>query len=832
MNFKKIISVLIPFLLLVTFMSAQTTIVKGIVKDENNEPLGFADVLFTNSYNGLSAEWDGTFELSTDDLSLDSLTVGFLGYDSKTIAIKSGIEQSVEIALDPTGIVGTTVIITRVRPKKDTAAIMLFRRVVKAKEKLRESEYDSYQYEDYTKMEFDVFNVKEKFKKRKILKPFDFVFENMDTTENGTPFLPVLLKEKISEVYYQKNPKKEKEIVKADQFSGIDNKEFYSLTDYSFPDIDIYDKTVLLGTKAFVNPFSKGALGFYKYFLEDSMMIDNKFCYKLQFTPKRKSDLAFTGDAWIDKETAMIKSLEILVLEQINVNFLTGLEIRQDFDDVGNGNWFKSYERMKVLMNISENKEKQAIRVVKTTTHKNIIVNEPIDPSILEGDDLKIDELAYKRTAEFWTGARHDELSETESAIYTTMEKVQKTKAYKLYNYLGNTASSGFFNAGKIEFGRFFQFYSFNGLEGNRFRMGIRTSPKHFRDKFAIGAYAAYGTKDKLLKYHLGANMHLKRTNNKWHMIGGYYRYDWSDYNFKNPYMSHDHILSSLLRGRNNLLTDLFLIREGYLFYEKEWIKGLTNKFSFRHKTVYSWEDSNFDIRNEMGNTIDEQFEVAEFGFHTTYGPKQVFLNRQGGSSRQAVDINGPVLDFDYVAGVKGFLGGDHTYHNLKLELKHKITSRVGQTYYFVTAAKIFGDIPSPLLTIHKGNNTYLYNKFAFNMMDDLEFANDAYVGLEARHFFDGFIMNAIPGVRRLKLRTMFYGKAIYGGVSDKNKALLTEQSPNLQPLEGPYAEVGVGILNILKVIQIYGFYRVTPHDPGASTLSKFGFKFDIGVSL
>lgn len=824
-----------PFLLLATFISAQTTTVKGIVKDENGEPLGFADVVFTNSYIGLSAEWDGTFELSTDDMLLDSLTLGFLGYDSKTIAIKPGVEQSIEIALEPTGVVGEVVEVVRKRPKKDTAAIALFRRVVKAKEKLRESAYDTYQYEDYTKMEFDVFNVGEKFKKRKVLKPFDFVFENMDTTENGTPFLPVLLKEKITDVYYQKNPKKEKEVVKADQFSGIDNKEFYELTDYSFPDIDIYDKTVELGTKAFVNPFSAGARVTYKYFLEDSMLIDDKFCYKLQFAPRRKGDLAFTGDAWIDKETAMIKSLEILVLEQINVNFLTGLEIRQDFDDIGNGNWFKSYEQMRVLMNISEDKEKQAIRVVKTTTHKDIIVNEPIAPEILAGDDLKIDELAYKRTAEFWDEARHDELSETERAIYTTMDKVQKTKAYKVYNYLGNTASSGFFNAGKIEFGRFFQFYSFNGLEGHRFRLGVRTSPKHFRNKFAIGSYVAYGTHDadKLpskvpLKYHLGANMHLKRTNNKWHMVGGYYRYDWSDYNFKNPYMSHDHILSSLLRGfkASSLLTDLYLIREGYGFYEKEWIKGLTNKLSFKHKTVYSMPGSNYY------DELNARFEVSEFALHTTYGPGQVFRNRQGGASRQALDITAPVLDVNYTVGVKGFLGGDYTYHNLKLDLKHKINSRVGQTYYLFTAAKIFGDIPSPLLTIHKGNRTYLYNKFAYNMMDDLEFANDAYVALEARHFFDGFIMNAIPGVRRLKLRTMFYGKAIYGGISDKNKLLLAEQSPNLKPLEGAYAEVGVGILNILKVIQLYGFYRVTPHEPGASTLSKFGFKFDIGVSF
>ncbi len=827
MNIRKIIPFLTIFLIFSILATAQTTVVTGIVKDDKGEALGFADVIFLNSYNGVNAEYDGTFELVTDDMSLDSVKAAFLGYEPTTVAITPGQTQNIEIVLSTgMGEVLETVVVTGKQAKKDTAAITLFRRVVKAKDRLRESEYDFYSYEDYTKMEFSIFNVKDKLKKRKILKPFDFVFENMDTTENGVPFLPILLKEKISDVYYRKSPKKEKEIVQADQFSGIDSPEFSTLTDYSFPDIDIYDKTVLLGTKAFVNPFSEGALGFYKYFLEDSTMIDDKFCYKLQFTPRRKSDLAFTGDAWIDKETAMIKSLQIVVLDQINVNFLTGLEIRQDFDDLGDGNWFKSYEKMEVMLNLTESKKRQAIRVVKTTTHKDIVVNEPIEDKIFDGDPVVILEDAYKKDEAYWVGARHEDLTSNEEAIYSTVKRVKKTKAFKIYKYIGDSAASGYFNAGKVEFGRFFQFFSWNALEGNRYRFGMRTSPKHFRDKFVLGGYAAYGDKDKLFKYHVGANIHLKRTNNKWHMIGGHYRYDWSDYNFKNPYMTHDHILSSLLRGRNNPLTNLFLIREGYGFYEKEWIKGLTNKASFKHKRVYSWENSSYDVTDDP--TAPTQFEAVEFKLETTYGPGQLFINRQGGASRQSVDISAPVFKFDYTIGVKNFLGGDYNYHTFTGSIQHKITSRVGQTFYTIGGAKTIGNIPYPLLTIHKGNRSFLFNRHVFNMMDDLEFVNDAFVSFEGRHFFDGFIMNAIPGVNKLKLRTMFYGKALYGGMTDANRQLL-DNSSGLKPLDGFYAEAGVGILNIFKVIQLYGFYRITPNDPGAS---KFGFKFNIATSL
>lgn len=824
MNWSKHLSFIVIFLLISWTGFAQTTVVKGLLKDaDSGEPMGFATIIWQGTYIGAESEYDGTFEIRTDDPSLTALEFSFMGYETKVVQVEPGKVQEIVVEITEEGTELVVVDVVASRPKKDTAAIALFRRVVKAKEKLRESQYDYYQYEDYTKMEFDLFNVKEKFTKRKILKPFDFVFENMDTTQDGKAFLPVLLKEKISDIYYRKSPKREKEVVKADQFSGVDNKEFFALTDYAFPDVDIYDKTVQLGDKAFINPFSAGALGFYKYFLEDSTTIGKHFCYKLDFSPRRKGDLAFTGSAWVDKETAMIKSIQIDVLEQINVNFLTGLEIRQDFEEISDGNWFKVYERMEVMMNLLENKKRQAVRVIKTATRKDVVVNVAIPEEKLSGDFLEIDKLAYKRDTSYWAQARHEELTEHEAAIYSNMAKVRKTSAYKTYNYLGNAFSSGYLNVGKVEVGRIFQFVSWNGLEGNRYRLGLRAAPKFFRDKFSADGYVAYGDKDELFKYHIGGSLHLKSTNGKWHQIGGHYRYDWSDYNFANPYMTHDHILNSIMRGEP--LTNLFLIREGYAFYDKEWIKGLSNKFSFKHRRVYSWQNSAYDTGEPNG---EDSFEAVEMGVRTTWGPGQLFVNRQGGGSRQAVDITAPVFTFDYRIGLDNFLGGDYGYQVLNGSMRHKITSRVGQTFYTIGATKILGDVPVPLLSIPKGNVGYLYNRHTYNMMNDLEFVNDTEVTFEARHFFDGFLMNMIPGVRRLKLRTMLYGKAIYGNITAENQALLGDTP--LRSLDGVYAESGVGILNIFKFIQIYGFMRHTQLDtPGAS---RFGFKFMLGVSL
>ncbi len=823
---NKIILSLLTTIICIGAALAQNTVVKGKITDEDTgEELGFADVFFTNSYIGGTAEFDGTFEISTSDQSYVSVTVAYMGYETKEIPIEPGKEQYLEITLKADGVVGEVVEVIGKKPKKDTAAIALYRRVVKNKSKNRPSNYDYYHYEDYTKTEFDLFNVKEKFTKRKILKPFDFVFENMDTTESGEVFLPVLLKEKVSDVYFRKKPNKKKEIVKADQFSGVKDVQLFNLADYTFPEINIYDNTVEIGGKGFTSPFSKGGLVTYKYFLSDSTYIGDKYCYKLEFTPRRKGDLAFTGEAWIDKESAAVKSVEVYVLDQINVNFLTGMEVQQAYDDMGDNQWFKKSERMVVLLNMTQNKKKQAVRVVKNSTFKDIELNKPYDEEFFQGDVVEVDAEAYKRNNDYWKLARHEALTETEANIYKTVERVQKTKAYKTYAYLGRALSSGYFGAGPVEIGRFYQVISWNALEGNRIRLGMRTNPRQFRDKFLIEGYGVYGTKDKLWKYSIAANVHLKRTSNKWHMIGGHYKYDWSDYNSRNSYITHDHTLSALFR--KTPLDNLFLIREGYAFYEKEWIKGLTNKLSAKHKTVYEWEGS-FKIPDALDTTANK-IQAFEVTLNTEWGLGQLMVSRQGGFSREALDISAPVINVAGTVGIRNFLGSDYNYQRVDAEIKQRIPSQIGRTYYKIGASKTWGTIPYPLLTVHKGSKSFIYTRHVYNMMDDLEYINDAYVKAEVRHYFDGFIMNAIPGIKKLKLRTMIYAKGLYGSMSQENEDLISSDIP-LRGLNGFYAEAGVGLMNIFKLFEVYAIWRLTQRDN--PDVQKFGIKFFISPSF
>ncbi len=147
--------------------------------------------------------------------------------------------------------------------------------------------------------------------------------------------------------------------------------------------------------------------------------------------------------------------------------------------------------------------------------------------------------------------------------------------------------------------------------------------------------------------------------------------------------------------------------------------------------------------------------------------------------------------------------------------------------------------MPYPLLTIHRANQTYLYQLYSYNLMNFMEFISDRYVAINMDHNFYGFFLNKIPLVRKLKLRESASIKVLYGAVTPTNRPTETsglyhfptypDGSPISYTLEAkPYIEAGIGIGNIFKVLRIDLVRRFTYLDhPGAP---KYGVRGMIQV--
>jgi hypothetical protein len=143
-------------------------------------------------------------------------------------------------------------------------------------------------------------------------------------------------------------------------------------------------------------------------------------------------------------------------------------------------------------------------------------------------------------------------------------------------------------------------------------------------------------------------------------------------------------------------------------------------------------------------------------------------------------------------------------------------------------------------LTIHPGNPSYFYTENAYNMMNVGEFVSDHYAGLNIDHFFNGFFLNKIPGLKHLRLREVVAGKILYGGLRDSNNPALNPMQMRFPTTDGvtstyslgakPYIEGSVGLYNIFTIFRVDLVKRFTYLDhPRTSSLglrisSNFNF--------
>ena len=58
------------------------------------------------------------------------------------------------------------------------------------------------------------------------------------------------------------------------------------------------------------------------------------------------------------------------------------------------------------------------------------------------------------------------------------------------------------------------------------------------------------------------------------------------------------------------------------------------------------------------------------------------------------------------------------------------------------------------------------------------EFISDQFASLQYQHHFEGFLLNRIPLIRKLKWRLVGTANVIYGGLSQANKDIIAPTTP------------------------------------------------------
>ncbi len=803
-------------------MYAQTYTISGKVYNaETKEPLPFVPVMIKGTTEGTSTDFDGNFSITTSQPG-DSLIASYVGYQRGVRALRRGQTQEVNI---PMTLVGVNLMEVVVKPGENPAH-RIIRNVIAHKDNNNKREQEAYQYETYNKVEFDLTKIPKSMRESKLFKPIRFVFDNVDSVNSGEkPSLPFFITETISETYFRNNPRHKKEVIKASKITGIENESVSQVMGDMYQNINVYDNDMVIFGKDFVSPISDNGFFYYRYYLEDSLFIGNTRCYHIRFKPKRTQELCFSGNMWVADTTWGIKRLEMSMPKDINVNFITTANIVQEYDRV-DSTWMLNKDRLVIEFNV--NSRSIGFYGRKTTTYRDIVLNKPKEVKFYEfGDKIEVEEGANKKDDAFWQQNRHDSLSLREQKIYKMIDTIQSLPIYRTWVDIFTIFVSGYKKVNNFEIGPYFNMLSYNKVEGPRVRFGGRTSSK-FSRWYELSGYIAYGFKDEKWKYSLGFRTFISKKPHR-QLVGMTYKSDYEILGQSTNGFSQDNLFASFFR--TSPLRNLTRVDHTEAWYERTWLDGLTSRITLANRVFTPLGAARYLYYRNDGSIGDKgSIKNTELRVNLRFAYKEKFIS--GDFSRVSLGTKWPIFQVNYAKSLQNAFEGEYDYQKVVLNIKDRIriSSLLGYTDYILEGGQIFGSVPFPLLELHGGNETYVYDYMSFNMMKYYEFASDRYVSLGLFHHFEGLILNKIPLLRKLKWREVVTGKSVIGSVNNKNRQTLIFPSTLHALDKGPYVEVSAGIENIFKIFRVDALWRLTYRDPKA--INNFGVKFGFQLAF
>jgi hypothetical protein len=806
-----------------------------------HQPIANASISTRDGHRGVLTDAAGHFHFTTDK-DVQKLVISALGYQSISLSTKYEL-LVIYLSKSYTLLQG---VVVKSKPgryrNKNNPAVELIRKVIanKSRNGPGADAYTSYHQYEKTRLLLD--NIPKIMVDNFLIKKYHFLFDNKDTTiVPGRSLIPVYIEEVSSQKFYRKKPYANKKVVlghkSVDYGEFLDMKGISGVINRLYEDINIYDNTVQAFTMQFVSPVADLAPTFYMYFIRDTVEENGVKLVELYFTPRNPEDLLFRGTLYITLDgNYAIRKAELGVSKHINLNYIREFKVTQDFEKgPGDHYYLASSDMIALLSPFARSMGVVGERIVKVDQYRNL----PLADAAFSGPEVDSIHQVEGRTDSFWVADRLAPLKETEARTYANTDSLVKMKSYHRLMDYATAFTAGYKSAGKIDVGPIGSFYTFNSVEGQRFKLGGRTTTRLNTHVYGE-SYVAYGTKDNRWKYFGGATYAF---NNKsiytfpLHYIQASYLNDARPLGQENAFAVGNNFFTSFSRGDNSKWLYNRILRLSY-------IHEFNSHFSYTLGMKY-WQQQPTGSLNYIYETAPDQFDTvprlttSELSVTIRWAPHEELVQNKAG--RVSIINKYPIITLQYGKGVQGLFGGQYNYDALHLNIYKRVyISPLGYSDVTLDAGWLGGNLPFPLLVIHPGNPSYFYSQTAYNMMNVGEFVSDHYAGLDIDHFFNGFFFNKIPGFKHLRLREVIAGKILYGGLRDENNPMVNAAQMKFPLKDGvlstyslgakPYIEASAGIYNIFTIFRLDVVKRFTYLDhPNVSSVglrisSSFNF--------
>ncbi len=832
--FKRFVTISISFLFLLSVspLLAQQTVVSGKITDaETGDAIPFANVIFKNTSTGTTTNFEGQYEIATEE-RVDTLVVSYIGYIYKEKPVQAGITQVINFQLSPDVVSLQEVVFYA----GENPAFEILRKLQSHRNVNDRKNLEAYEYESYTKTEIDINHLTEKSLQNKLIKK---VMEAVDsvgrvTGDDGRPVIPVFLSETVSRMYHRNNPDLQRENVIKAKVNGVGleaDSWLSQLTGSSFQQYNFYNNWMNIVDKEFVSPIATTGRIYYEYELSDSTYVGNDFCYRIDFFPKSEQDLAFNGTLWITQKEYALRQIDVTVDERANLNYIDKIKIQQELTLTPAGAWLPLKTR--VLIDTEEIGNLPGLLAKFYSSNRDFVVND-LKPGRFYETDVSVEELAYQFDSAYWQEHRHERLTEGELVMYAMIDTLNKTPVIRTYATIIDTIINGYKPVGDVDIGPYLFLYALNSEEGHRFRLGFRTN-SGFSSHWVLRGYGAYGTGDQRFKYGAGVDFILSRT--PWAQISVDYAHDLSQIGVYAEDLSEDNYIfyAGTFFGD---LSRAYLYDRSSLSLFRQLPIGFSSKITLRQEKfnpLFNFAYVKDPI--DQNAILEDRFTNTELMTEIRFARDEEFI-QQGNRRVSLGTVKWPVVKARYTLGLENLLEGDFRYHKLEGSISQDLKMGfLGTSHYEIEGSYIFNRLPYPLLEVHLGNESLFYSTAAYNTMNRNEFISDHYVALHYQHHFQGFILNRIPLMKKLKWRLLASANVLYGGMREENRSILPETDSQGNPVDGfgfldhrPFVEVGYGIENIFRIGRIDAFHRLTYLDN--PNVTKFGIKISFQLIL
>ena len=816
--------------------------ITGVILDASTgDSLSLAGVSYKERKLSTIADLDGVFSISR--INGATLTFSCMGYREETVNITKATPSRLTIKLKPdTKQLGEVVVKAERKRyvRKDNPAVELMKRVIEAKKESKLENHDYYMYNKYQKlsMALNDYKVKEldstdvgkvKWTQQAELSPY-----------NKKMVVPISLDETVTQHIYRKDPRAEKDIITGEQSSGLN--QLFATGDMVnttlkevFRDVDIYDNYIHLLKFPFLSPIGSGATAFYRYYINDTVLVDRDSCYHLTFTPNNAQDIGFSGDIYIIKDSTLhVKKCHLSIPKKSDVNFVSTLHIDQVYSQLPNNEWALTTDDMWAEMTLLG----KSLLVVRNTRLSDYSF-EPLHKNLFKGQ-AKVKRMADSRNQdeEFWDQYRAVKLTQKEGGLGDFMTAMSKSKNMRIPLFIVKTLFENYIETSKagkpskFDIGPVISTFSSNFHDGFRMRVGGKTTGNFNKHLFMEGYYT-HGFKSHGNYYGIEAQYCFNKKKNSsfefpQRMITFESSYDVRSVSDKFLRNSKDNLFVNIKTEKVNMLYKNNRQKLGFV-WETDY--GL----NFNTNIITESNEVCGDLRFQHVNGAPEEYKIrtTEWNAEVRFCPGQTYINTK--QNRWPINKDRPELTIRHAICFNGILGGQYSSNQSEIGIfKRQWLGSWGRIDLYASGSIQWNKVPFPLLITPPTCISYVEQEGTLNMLHNMEFFMDRRVFWSIAWNMNGKIFNRIPLFKKLKLREYVAFRGVWGTLTDKNNPALNPDDDMLFAFpEGsyaigrtPYMEVAVGIRNIFKLFGVDYVRRLNYHDnPG---VKKNGVRFNL----